>query len=53
MSETEQPQEGGTAVADPSTQERLDVLLDIDLPLVVRFGCTDMPLKALAGLGPG
>lgn len=33
--------------------ERLDVLLDIDLPLVVRFGCTDMPLKSLASLGPG
>lgn len=32
---------------------RLDVLLDIDLPLVVRFGATDMPLKALARLGPG
>ena len=33
--------------------ERLNVLLDIDLPLVVRFGCTDMPLKSLASLGPG
>lgn len=32
---------------------RLDVLLDIDLPLVVRFGSTDMPLKALSGIGPG
>ena len=32
---------------------RLDVLLDIDLPLVVRFGCTQMPLKVLSRLGPG
>jgi flagellar motor switch protein FliN/FliY len=33
--------------------ERMGVLMDIDLPLVVRFGCIDMPLKALAALGPG
>lgn len=31
----------------------LDVILDIDLPLVVRFGRTEMTLKALAALGPG
>jgi flagellar motor switch protein FliN/FliY len=31
----------------------LDVILDIDLPLVVRFGRTELPLKTLAGLGPG
>jgi flagellar motor switch protein FliN/FliY len=31
----------------------LDVVLDIDLPLVVRFGRTQMTLKALAALGPG
>ena len=28
-------------------------LMDIELPMVVRFGCTDSPLKALANLGPG
>jgi flagellar motor switch protein FliN len=33
--------------------ERLDVLLDIDLPLLVRFGCTKLPLKVLSRLGPG
>jgi flagellar motor switch protein FliN/FliY len=44
---------GAAAAVEPSTEERLDVILDIDLPLVVRFGCTDMPLKALARLGPG
>jgi flagellar motor switch protein FliN/FliY len=37
----------------PTEAERLDVLLDIDLPLVVRFGCTELPLRALSRLGPG
>lgn len=32
---------------------RLDAVLDVDLPLVVRFGRTVMPLRALADLGPG
>lgn len=32
---------------------RLGVLMDIELPMVVRFGCTDLPLKTLATLGPG
>jgi flagellar motor switch protein FliN/FliY len=32
---------------------RLDVILDIDLPLVVRFGRTELPLKTLTQLGPG
>jgi flagellar motor switch protein FliN/FliY len=46
------------AVAAPVSNERaledrIDVLLDIDLPLVVRFGRTEMPLKALTRLGPG
>jgi flagellar motor switch protein FliN/FliY len=31
----------------------LDVIMDIDLPLVVRFGRTELPLKALTALGPG
>jgi len=31
----------------------LDVILDVDLPLVVRFGRTEMTLKSLAALGPG
>jgi flagellar motor switch protein FliN len=31
----------------------LDVIMDIDLPLVVRFGRTELPLKALTTLGPG
>jgi flagellar motor switch protein FliN/FliY len=32
---------------------RLDAVLDVDLPLVVRFGRAIMPLRALADLGPG
>ena len=32
---------------------RLDAVLDVDLPLVVRFGRAVMPLRALAELGPG
>jgi flagellar motor switch protein FliN/FliY len=32
---------------------RLGVLMDIELPMVVRFGCTDLPLKTLQNLGPG
>jgi flagellar motor switch protein FliN/FliY len=33
--------------------DRIDVILDIDLPLVVRFGRTELPLKALTRIGPG
>jgi flagellar motor switch protein FliN/FliY len=33
--------------------ERIDVILDIDLPLIVRFGRTELPLKTLAKMGPG
>ncbi len=31
----------------------LELVLDVELPLVVRFGRTVMSLKALSGLGPG
>lgn len=33
--------------------QTLDVIMDIDLPLVVRFGRTELPLKTLTALGPG
>ena len=33
--------------------DRIDVILDIDLPLVVRFGRTELPLKTVTRLGPG
>jgi flagellar motor switch protein FliN len=32
---------------------KLDVILDIDLPLTVRFGHTELPLRLIAALGPG
>jgi flagellar motor switch protein FliN len=37
----------------PSPESRIDVILDIDLPVVVRFGHTELPLRALTRLGPG
>jgi flagellar motor switch protein FliN len=41
------------AASSRQQTSNLDVILDIDLPLVVRFGRTEMTLKALAALGPG
>jgi flagellar motor switch protein FliN len=38
------------AVAAP---ENLDIILDIELPLTVRFGRTEMNLQALTRVGPG
>jgi flagellar motor switch protein FliN/FliY len=38
---------------DSKLDDRIDVILDIDLPLVVRFGRTELPLKTLTRLGPG
>ena len=43
----------GAEAPEASEGPKLDVILDIDLPLVVRFGRTEMSLKALTGLGPG
>lgn len=34
-------------------QARLDAILDIDLPVVVRFGRTEMPLRAVTRIAPG
>jgi flagellar motor switch protein FliN len=36
-----------------TTPENLDIILDIDLPLSVRFGHAEMTLDALTRLGPG
>lgn len=44
------PAKEATRSAPPSN---LDVILDIDLPLAVRFGGTDMTIDALTRLGPG
>jgi flagellar motor switch protein FliN len=38
---------------DRARNTTLDVIMDIDLPLVVRFGRTELSLKALTALGPG
>jgi flagellar motor switch protein FliN/FliY len=40
-------------VAAAAGDRRLEAVLDVDLPLVVRFGQAMMPLRALADLGPG
>lgn len=37
----------------PASPANLDVILDIDLPLSVRFGQTEMTLNAITRLGPG
>jgi flagellar motor switch protein FliN/FliY len=39
--------------AGMAVDAKLDALLDIDLPLIVRFGMTDVPLRTAAALGPG
>jgi flagellar motor switch protein FliN/FliY len=39
--------------AASTVDARIEVLLDIDLPLVVRFGRSEMPLRQLTRLGPG
>jgi flagellar motor switch protein FliN len=40
-------------LTNPALNAKLEVVLDIDLPLVVRFGRAVMTLKALSALGPG
>jgi flagellar motor switch protein FliN len=41
------------APSGPAVPQNLDLILDIDLPLWVRFGQTAMTLHALSRLGPG
>lgn len=36
-----------------SAAGRIGVILGIDLPVVVRFGRTELPIRALTKLGPG
>ena len=52
MSEMNQNTDGVQATHQVD-QSRIDVILDIDLPVVVRFGRTDLPLRTLTRLGPG
>src|ERR1043165_7967647 len=42
-----------SAALPQAQSDRLDAVLDVELPLVVRFGRAVMPLRALADLGPG
>ncbi len=44
---------GSAGAAAGTGSDRLDAILDIELPLIVRFGRTELPLKTLAHLGPG
>ena len=49
MSEIQEP----AAAAAAPHPSRIEVILDIDLPVVVRFGRTEMPIRTLSRLGPG
>jgi flagellar motor switch protein FliN len=51
-SPTAPPPVSFAAVASPPPRN-LDVVLDIELPITVRFGETQMTLESLARLGPG
>jgi flagellar motor switch protein FliN/FliY len=43
----------GQEAAAATPESRIGVILDIDLPVVVRFGRTEMAIRSLARLGPG
>jgi flagellar motor switch protein FliN/FliY len=43
----------GTSVPLPLSDSRLEAVLEVDLPLVVRFGRAVMPLRSVAELSPG
>jgi flagellar motor switch protein FliN/FliY len=45
--------QGARDASNGNVGNRIDVILDIDLPVVVRFGLTEMPIRALSRLGPG
>jgi flagellar motor switch protein FliN/FliY len=59
MTETAHDADAGSAQSytdrprSDSPADRIDVILDIDLPLIVRFGRTELPLRTLARMGPG
>jgi flagellar motor switch protein FliN len=42
-----------SSLAASADSPDVDVILDMELPLVVRFGSTEMTLKSLASLAPG
>lgn len=41
------------SIMNPLTDSRLEAVLEVDLPLVVRFGRAVMPLRSVAELAPG
>ncbi len=43
----------GITEGDSESGSRVDVILGIDLPVVVRFGRTEMSIRELAHIGPG
>lgn len=43
----------GAGSVESAVPRNLDLVLDIELPVWARFGQTEMPLHALARLGPG
>jgi flagellar motor switch protein FliN/FliY len=47
------PEPSSPAPPASAADGRLDAVLDVDLPLVVRFGATVLPLRTLSGLGSG
>jgi flagellar motor switch protein FliN len=51
LATAERPSEDVAAAA--AHDRKLDAILDIDLPLLVRFGRTEMPLRTLSAIGPG
>ena len=53
MTFEEESADSGAAPASSTSLENLDVILDIDLPLSVRLGETDMTLDEVTRLTPG
>ena len=56
VSEPTETETTGTAPPTSTTEgttRNLDVILDLDLPLTVRFGQTQLPLGSLVQVGPG
>ena len=51
--EAETESEAPPVVVADEAPRNLDVILDLDLPLTVRFGQTQMALSALVQIGPG
>lgn len=47
------PAAGHARAAAPEVPRNLDLILDLELPLTVRFGQTDVSLHTLVRLGPG